>query len=716
MPDSPPAGIRGREHWLDALAKRLATRASRRRALAGAGAGLIGGVLASLLPRRAQGYAQGAPCGPGGSCPPGETCVAGLCLGLIPPSPCPRGSSECGGQCVNTQADPNHCGGCGTQCSYGVPCTAGACTVEVLSAPACANTVTDPNNCGRCGNVCPAPQWTVAVCNNGVCGLACAPGSKLCGGACISATNCCTDADCGPQSACISGACQAGAPPQPDCTATATKSASGGNPAVSLGSVTAIGIGTGGIALSLCSSVPGPPIQYGAGFALFDVKTTPGSAFTQIQLQFCGPDAGNAVVWLLGGVWQPTYPDAFVDAGTGCLVANLDDSSVPSVGQLTGSQAGHGVATCGLQGLSSCTKIIPCPGFFTLCGSTCCDTRDHKCCGNVDCVYNNLECCPNNAPKGCNPGTCCGPDQNGLWGCCFGGTVCMQQDRCLCDRTTCAPDECCAQSPYKRDNGFGNSTFEPVGCKSFFDQSPGGCGKGGDICQPCPPLANCTNGECICTTTGFTPFNGSCCPLNSSIQNGQCICDSTGKPPPVFSGPCPGQTCDATTCLHGCCDGVTCVPGTNDNNACGQGGNQCFACTGGSTCVNGNCICPGSGVLVSAWGGGWCPCVPPCTSGCCDVNMVCRPGNTNAACGTLGGACFTCPDGGQSCQGGACGGVCQGRCAPGSCGNGQCCASSATGPGCDECCCGAPRNYPYGPVICYGSCGFSDPDCPARYA
>jgi hypothetical protein len=107
--------------------------------------------------------------------------------------------------------DPNNCGGCNVTCPYGVPCSDGNCTVEIVSLP-CTNTISDPNNCGRCGNVCEAPANASPTCTNGVCGFVCSPGDRLCNGVCIPAGNCCTAADCpaGPPSAtvvCNSGQC-----------------------------------------------------------------------------------------------------------------------------------------------------------------------------------------------------------------------------------------------------------------------------------------------------------------------------------------------------------------------------------------------------------------------------------------------------------------------------------------------------------------------------
>jgi alpha-tubulin suppressor-like RCC1 family protein len=51
----------------------------------------------------------------------GATCRGAACA-------CPPGASDaCGGQCVNQQADPRNCGGCGTVCGAG--CRSGACLV-----------------------------------------------------------------------------------------------------------------------------------------------------------------------------------------------------------------------------------------------------------------------------------------------------------------------------------------------------------------------------------------------------------------------------------------------------------------------------------------------------------------------------------------------------------------------------------------------------------
>ncbi|PUZ66725.1 hypothetical protein GQ55_3G354800 [Panicum hallii var. hallii] len=70
---------------------------------------------------------------------------AAVCLAPGSPSP-----ACCGGQCVDTVASADHCGGCT------ITCCGGRC-VDLLS---------DRDNCGTCGNQCNKK------CNNGFCDYA----------------------------------------------------------------------------------------------------------------------------------------------------------------------------------------------------------------------------------------------------------------------------------------------------------------------------------------------------------------------------------------------------------------------------------------------------------------------------------------------------------------------------------------------------------------
>ncbi len=128
------------------------------------------------------------------------TCTAGKCgLGCTAPT-----SSNCGGTCVNEQTDPLHCGSCnacpGPDGGVGsATCTTGACGYEcsadggtpVSCGSLCVNTTTDPNHCGGCGSQCPAPDGGMAACaagadGGGSCGVSCSSGLHPSGAGCNS--------------------------------------------------------------------------------------------------------------------------------------------------------------------------------------------------------------------------------------------------------------------------------------------------------------------------------------------------------------------------------------------------------------------------------------------------------------------------------------------------------------------------------------------------
>lgn len=54
--------------------------------------------------------------------------------------------------------DPNHCGGCGLKCAYGLACCGGTC-VDIRN---------DPHNCGACFEECPGQnRCSYAMCDYG---------------------------------------------------------------------------------------------------------------------------------------------------------------------------------------------------------------------------------------------------------------------------------------------------------------------------------------------------------------------------------------------------------------------------------------------------------------------------------------------------------------------------------------------------------------------
>jgi hypothetical protein len=144
----------------DAVARAVATGASRRQALRL----LAAGALTAWLPRRT----WAAPARQGTECEAGLT----FCEGS--------------GACSDLGSDPANCGACGTVCDSGV-CDAGGCLVNVTAGCAegltdctgnltCVDLSSDPFNCGGCGTVCAS-----GVCEAGFCvQVGCAAGLTYC--------------------------------------------------------------------------------------------------------------------------------------------------------------------------------------------------------------------------------------------------------------------------------------------------------------------------------------------------------------------------------------------------------------------------------------------------------------------------------------------------------------------------------------------------------
>ncbi len=72
--------------------------------------------------------------------------------------PCIEPNVECGGACVDTSRDPDHCGGCDSPCTtLGEKCIEGTCQCPegaLICGDGCVDVRLDVNNCGSCGNAC----------------------------------------------------------------------------------------------------------------------------------------------------------------------------------------------------------------------------------------------------------------------------------------------------------------------------------------------------------------------------------------------------------------------------------------------------------------------------------------------------------------------------------------------------------------------------------
>jgi len=493
---------------------------SRRGALRRLGAAVLAASVGALLPHRLRAYGL-IQCTPGVTqCPPSTECIAGFCLQPYQSSYCPTGFSYCYGQCINTQSDPNHCGGCNIQCPFGIPCTFGACTIEVL--PSCGNTLSDPNNCGRCGNVCTAAPGAVATCSNGVCGAACPAGFHTCStGACVPSGTCCTNTDCPSGQTCVGGACT-GAAQAPICDFNASQTVSGSNPTTTGGEIAVAGTGTGTLVLTPCAPPSGGAATFGP---YFDVKTAGDSSFSAVQITVCGAQQGNGLIWLpTGGIWQPVTPAPTFNAETGCLTVTLTASSSPTVAQLVGTK----FAFCGAIDQPCCSQspllpaclygschdgVCTCPPGESFCGgirggTACCFVGDEcvsgVCCLNDMCTapctgrgtacYQGIPNGPADADvccqaAGATSGTCCGNGQTCVNGaCCDNGSV--------CGGACCSKGECACSGP-SCDPGVTGICYCPNGC-------PAGCG--------------C----CVAQDANFNVTGSGCCPIADGAQCPAC--------------------------------------------------------------------------------------------------------------------------------------------------------------------------------------------------
>jgi hypothetical protein len=152
----------------------------------------------------------------------------------IPDTGCPSGRISCGGTCVDTSTNHEHCGACNQPCETTEVCSGGSCIVEcppgrTNCSGACVDTLTDIDNCGACDRTCPADLHAVPACSagdcttaceagwfdqdgNGSCETLCTPAAETCNGmdddcdgACDNGFSCCRGETRGCETSCGSG-------------------------------------------------------------------------------------------------------------------------------------------------------------------------------------------------------------------------------------------------------------------------------------------------------------------------------------------------------------------------------------------------------------------------------------------------------------------------------------------------------------------------------
>lgn len=102
---------------------------------------------------------------------------------------CSASQTECDGDCIDTETDPDHCGDCGEACSDDEVCSMGECSLECAGdltdcGGACVDLERDSAHCRECGRECMMGQ----TCRSGVC--VCPEGEELCAGRCVPEEDC----------------------------------------------------------------------------------------------------------------------------------------------------------------------------------------------------------------------------------------------------------------------------------------------------------------------------------------------------------------------------------------------------------------------------------------------------------------------------------------------------------------------------------------------
>jgi len=145
--------------------------------------------------------------GCGVSCKSDQVCDHGACKAVA--QGCSAGTKVCGGGCVDTSSNAHHCGGCDQACGAGQVCTGGTCACTGGSTTcglSCVDLASDSAHCGTCDTACTGNR----TCQQASC--QCAPGKLFCGAACADvqtdAANCgACNAPCSTDQVCLAGKC-----------------------------------------------------------------------------------------------------------------------------------------------------------------------------------------------------------------------------------------------------------------------------------------------------------------------------------------------------------------------------------------------------------------------------------------------------------------------------------------------------------------------------
>jgi hypothetical protein len=469
-----------------------------------------------------------------------RTCAGGACTGE-----CAAGFADCNGNkqsdgCeVNTQTDPNHCGGCNAACSNNNiatrTCAGGACTGACATGFAdcnndkrtdgCETNIASlPDNCGGCGVTCSSNNMATRTCSGGICNGTCAAGFADCDG--NKQSNGCevnTQTDVNHCGGC-GQSCEASKPAN-----------------------TVVGSCTNGV----CS--------YACAFGFADCGGTGDGCETNTQTNTahcgaCGHACVAGEVCVNGACRCGSGPacDPLEVCTDGVCICDGDICATGETCTLFETTVGGLVIR-----LINCACGAGLPCFQTgVCVDGSCRCGDGPGCRDVEeCAAG--RCCPICKPGETNDANCmchCGT-----------GPVCGVSATCVDGACRCGAGPACTGGQHC----CGGTCVNPA-------TDINNCGRCGSVCLPgetcegglcrcgggagCRSQETCVSGACKCGTgPGCSGFD-ICC-VGTCIE---CLCCV----PSSCSGS-PAPSCSETTCLNGTC------------TACGTG-----------RCGPGGCICP----------------------------------------------------------------------------------------------------------------------------